>query len=184
MRVTDEHNTEIEKKLFDVLKVMLRSATIDQIKTNDIIAAAGISRATFYRRFQDKYDLLNRGYEEILKQTLYQVYQGAAWSEGSFAIWQAIKEDIKFFQNALQSTDMNSLKNYIFQISLDLHLYIMEQGGEDISDWKTVTALKLYLYGSIETMLGWIRNGMQEPIEDMVEVFHRSLPVYFARHFH
>ena len=45
---------------------------MNNITTEKIVQEAKISRATFYRYFKDKYDVLNRNYKELLDSCLNQ----------------------------------------------------------------------------------------------------------------
>lgn len=79
---------------------------------------------------------------------------------------------------------MNSLKNYIFDMSKDFHLNILERNGIDIEDWKTIKVIESYIYGNLEIMEIWILDGMKEPIDEMIEVFNKGLPCEFAKYFY
>ncbi|MBR3178888.1 MAG: helix-turn-helix transcriptional regulator, partial [Clostridia bacterium] len=45
---------------------LIRKAEFESLTVNDIVREAGISRATFYRHFRDKYDVMNFNYFRLL----------------------------------------------------------------------------------------------------------------------
>ena len=53
LRVLKTHN-----KITEALGAMMTETTFDNITVYDLCARAGIRRATFYKHFEDKYDLL------------------------------------------------------------------------------------------------------------------------------
>ncbi len=169
--------------LFKGITKLLQRQAIDKITVKDIINQAGVSRATFYRYYYDKYDLLNSYYEMILEDTLYRFKSDMTWEEAVYSIYKEIKRNLKFYQNAISSSDQNSLKNYIFEMSREFHLNVLEENGIDINDWKTVKAIESYIYGNLEIMHLWIKDGMKESIEDMMEVFDMGIPSEFIRYF-
>src|SRR5690554_987423 len=130
----DQRTTE--NMLFKALNDLLQKKTIDKLSVTEIIKEAGISRATFYRYYADKYDLLNSSYRKILERTLFQYHEGVPWEVTEYNLYKEIRDNVKIFQNAIESTDINSLKNYIFDVSMDFHLGILKEFNVDISDWK------------------------------------------------
>ncbi len=178
-----QYDMEVNQILFEALRRLMQTIPIDSLSVKDIIQCAGVSRATFYRHFKDKYDLMNQSYESILEQTLYKFYEGMKWKEAASLIYYAIKKDLSFFQNALTSSDANSLKNYIYKISMDLYIYTLEKNGENIEDWRTINLLKIWIYGSLELTTIWIQNGMKEPIDEMMEIVKIGMPLRFSRYF-
>ncbi|MPW27028.1 TetR family transcriptional regulator [Alkalibaculum sp. M08DMB] len=172
-----------DKLLFDALSSLLQFNTIDKLTVSDIIKEAGVSRSTFYRYYCDKHDLLNSNYEKILENTLYRFKEGVKWEDAVYSIYHVIKINLKLFQNAFKSSDVNSLKNYIFNMSRTFHLEILEKNGVNIREWKNIKVLESYIYGNLEIMQIWILEGMDESIEDMMEVFDRGIPSEFIKYF-
>lgn len=41
------------------IKTLIKKQPLDKITVTDIVSTAGKTRQTFYRHFQDKYDLVN-----------------------------------------------------------------------------------------------------------------------------
>jgi AcrR family transcriptional regulator len=179
---------EMEKKvaenlLFDALSQLLQKKSIDKLSVKEIIQEADVSRSTFYRYYYDKHDLLNSNYEKILENTLYRFNEGISWKDSVYSIYSVIKENLKLFQNAFRSSDVNSLKNYIFNMSKDFHIAVLEKNGVDIHDWKTIKALESYIYGNLEITQIWVMEGMKEPLEDFIEVLIMGIPSQFIHYF-
>ena len=55
-----------ERDIIYAFNRLLTSVEVEKITTQMIADEAGIGRATFYRYFKDKYDVLNRNYKELL----------------------------------------------------------------------------------------------------------------------
>ena len=62
---------ESHQLLAEALARLLREVPIDKLSVTDIVSEAGLSRATFYRCYYDKYKLLNESYDNVLARTLY-----------------------------------------------------------------------------------------------------------------
>lgn len=179
----NQNEEELEQHLFDALLELMEKVPLDKLSVSHILQHAHVSRSSFYRRYLDKYDLVNKSYEKLLDKTLYGYLKGRGWHECVVAIYEVFRAHLSFFQNALASQDPNSLKNYIYQISLNLYLEILKRNGEDIEDWHTVALIRIHIYGNLELMCQWIEEGMKQEIDEMIQLSMESLPQRFKPYF-
>ena len=54
-----ENQDRTREKLARAIKEEMERAPLDKITVTQIVERAGVTRQTFYRNFQDKYDLAN-----------------------------------------------------------------------------------------------------------------------------
>ena len=52
-------NNNIKYKLANAMKECMVSSPVEKITVKEICDTCGVTRQTFYRNFQDKYDLIN-----------------------------------------------------------------------------------------------------------------------------
>lgn len=178
---------EMEKKaaeelLFGALTKLLHEKSLDKLSVTDIIKESGVCRATFYRYYSDKYDLFNSNYRKILEETLFRFNEGIPYVEVQHSLYMVLNKNIKLFQNAFRSSDANSLKNYIFKMSMDFFLGVLKKNGININDWKIKKRIEAFVYGNLEITAIWILEGAKEPVEDLSEVLNVGLPFEY-RHF-
>ena len=169
--------------LHSALTRLLREESIDKIHVRDIVHEANVSRATFYRHFYDKYGLFNAGYDRVLRRTLYRFPATKTWKDAVRSLYREIQKDLRVYQNAIRSDDVNGLKNYIFRISKDFHILILRRNGVNTEDWKVEKPIESYIYGNLEVMCPWIENGMKEPIDQMQDVMDTVMPSRFRPYF-
>lgn len=174
---------EIEQSLFNSLYEWMMTTPIDKISVNQIVDRAYVSRASFYRRYQDKYDLLNQAYERILEQTLFTFNQGNTWRDSIYQIYAVIGDNWKFFRNAFHSTDCNSLKHYIFDRTLRLESEILRRNGVDPDDPANTYRLIAYVSGGLELTVRWVDDHAQFPLPKLVEIFIENVPDGFKDFF-
>lgn len=101
----------VRKALAEGLKTHLRKAPFSKITVEDICEAAQISRRSFYRQFQDKYELLNwlydyefcRFVDESADKTIWDYYPD---------ICRHLYGDREFFLNAFSVTGQNSFRDF------------------------------------------------------------------------
>ncbi len=175
--------TSTKQLVYESLSKLLLTKSIENLTVNDIIRSSGVSRATFYRHFLDKYDVMTSYYKSILESTLFTFNEGVPWKDAVCAIYGVIKDNPKFFQNAFRCQDANSLKCFIYRMSRDFHLDILRRSGVDISDWRVVWTLESHIYGGLEITDRWIMGGAKESVDELVDVLNKGIPSIFVKYF-
>ncbi len=175
--------SHMKKSLFIALHKEMRNQCIDKISVSKLLKSATVSRSTFYRYFYDKYQLLNTYYDSILNQTLYRYEKDLSWTEALSSIYIEIKNNLEFYQNALQSNEMNCLREHIMKISNDFHFSILEKNNVNLNNWKNKKLIQSYIFGNFDLMCLWINEGMKEPISEMVPLMTSRLPEQFIQFF-
>lgn len=176
-------DAEFKRCMFEALARLMQVKPLDSITVADIVAEAHVSRATFYRRFKDKYDLLNSSYELILHNTLLHVTEGTAWRESIRQIYRVIGDNAPFFKAAFASSDRNSLEAYIFNRTLALEQDILLAGGLDVSDKRIQYRLRAYVAGGLQLTRDWVRSGADMPLDELVDILVEMVPEPFRPYF-
>ena len=69
-------NESIKYKLADAMKQCMKDTPVEKITVREISEACGVTRQTFYRNFQDKYDLINWYFDKILLESFEHMGEG------------------------------------------------------------------------------------------------------------
>ena len=179
----EKETEELSSCLFDALYELMQTCTIDQLSVSQIIQHAHVSRASFYRRYKDKYDLLNHTYEQILKKTLFNVKTGSTWKQSIYLIYKVIYDNAVFFKNALTSEDPNSLSNYIYEQGMHLESEILEMNGIDTTEPAVHYRLASYVAGGLELTIIWLKDDVRLPLNELVEILFEMVPDMFKEYF-
>ena len=84
-----------------------------------------------------------------------------------------------FFRRALRSTDPNGLRAYIFRISYQLYIDMMEKYGMDMPEKKNRILLWGYIHGSLAVTCEWVERGMPESVDTLFRICYELLPYEF-----
>ena len=134
------------------IKSLIKKQPLDKITVTDIVSTAGKTRQTFYRHFQDKYDLVNWYFEKLV-----------------------LKEHA-FFKEAFKSNDYNNLIHYDFCCIYDFYKeYIHKNTGKTLSS-DIDFLLKMYCRGSVDMTVEWVLNDMPISKEDIVIYLIEAIP--------
>ena len=99
------------------LKELTKKKSIHKISIAEITKHCGMNRQTFYYHFRDKYELVSWIYYYEIIRVVTKDKTLRDWSDGIMQILTIMKNDISFYQNALNITGQNSFEEYLFVVS-------------------------------------------------------------------
>lgn len=157
------------------LKDLLEHQPLDKLTVTDIVKHSGMTRQTFYRYFQDKYDLVNWYFEKLADKSFRQIGNSSTLREGLIKKFTFILNDKVFFSQAFQSKDYNNVENYDYQCILEFYKHIIQKKIGDIP-FDILFLLEMYCHGSITMTVNWAVSGMQETPEQIADLLIEALP--------
>lgn len=159
------------------LKKLLLQKPLDKITINDLTTDCGISRMAFYYHFKDIYDLT----EWVCMEDAARALQGKktydSWKEGLTQIFEAVLENKPFILNVYHSVSREQIENYLFRLTYNLIMGVVEEKSEEIviSEEEKKFIADFYKYGFVGVMLDWIKQGMKEDYQEIVEKMSTAL---------
>lgn len=156
---------------------LLEDKDYEQITVTDIIEKADYNRATFYRHYRDKEELVTEIIErqiEILIEAILQPLKNKEMME----IRELKPKDIKIFEHILEEIEFyrlwdklktipNFLINYIDALKYLHFSYIKFVVPHEDIDKNLYT--KFYVYGIVGILFSWMENDFREPPSFMAE---------------
>ena len=103
-----------KQAIVDAFNELIQVHEFGEITIGDIVEQAEVSRATFYRYFKDKYDVMNANYKEILDKNYalsssYRDLFERLFSEG--------ETQLRKIKGVLRSDGVNSFEKYVYHYS-------------------------------------------------------------------
>lgn len=166
------------KRLEDIVRQMLKTSTIDNLRVGKIIEAAGINRTAFYRHYSDKYDIVNRTFEreanawltiELRSKRLVLLNR-----ERMISYLEHLLENRSVVLNALSETEPNSLRPYAARFFTQLILDLAEQSGVENTD-QIELVVRMFCIGAVGHVIFWLRDPKQD-IEDIYSSLRLLFP--------
>ena len=84
--------------LFQAIEKLVGQKQFSKITVQDILDEAEVSRRTFYKYFNDKYDLANSFYENYVTNQILIHYDGSNWRELLIQVCVFILKNQNYFQ--------------------------------------------------------------------------------------
>lgn len=148
-------------------KHLMEKKAFDKITISDISNEAKINRQTFYYHFHDKYELLNTVFYNDIIVELIDGFSIDNWTEKFFTLLITIKNNAKFYKNALNTNYGNEFRTYLLDITQKLLYEFIEKLTEkrSIDDADRRYISKFFAYGITGIIIDWVTSGMKDSPE-------------------
>lgn len=159
------------------LKRLMLQKPFEKITINDLTKDCGISRMTFYNHFRDIYDLVEWSCEEDGKQALRDNKTYDTWQEGLLLIFEAVLANKPFILSVYRSVSREQIETYLFGLTCGLIENVVEEKsvGRDITEEEKRFIAEVYKYSFVGIMLDWVKQGMKEQPELLVDKLSTAL---------
>lgn len=163
-----EANLIVKTKITTALFRLLKEKSISEISITEIIHSAGVARASFYRNYASKENVLITLISDILED-----YRKNLKNDGDyFYTYENIYMSFEYFQRYSEYAIDLHYYGYGSLILMKLNQFHEEVAGT--MSIKSIERYKLYMYmGSLyNTAMVWLINGMKESIEEIANIFY------------
>ncbi|MBE6829934.1 MAG: TetR family transcriptional regulator [Ruminococcaceae bacterium] len=153
------------------LKNLLLQKPLDKITINDIAEDCGINRMTFYYHFKDIFDLVEWSCVEDATKALEGKKTYDTWQQGFLQIFEAVLANKPFILNVYHSVSREQVEIYLYKLTYDLLIGVVEEKaqGMAVRDEDKKFIADFYKYGFVGLMLDWIKNGMKEEPQTIID---------------
>lgn len=160
------------------LKNLLLQKPLNKITINDIAEDCGINRMTFYYHFKDIYDLVEWACIEDAAKALEGNKTYDTWQQGFLNIFNAVLENKPFIMNVYHSVSREQVELYLYKLTYDLLIGVVEEKAADmvVRDEDKKFIADFYKYAFVGIMLNWIKNGMKDGPQQIVD--HLSILIH------
>ena len=153
------------------LKHLLLQKPLNKITISDIAEDCGINRMTFYYHFRDIYDLIEWVCVEDAARALEGKKTYDTWQQGFLNIFQAVLENRPFILNVYHSVSREQVELYLYKVTYDLLIGVVEEkaAGMVVREEDKRFIADFYKYAFVGLMLDWIKNGMKEDPQRIID---------------
>ncbi|WP_139652534.1 hypothetical protein [Raoultibacter phocaeensis] len=148
----------IQSSIWSACSDYLSVRTIEEIRTSEIISKAAVGRSTFYRKFRDKYEVVNFGFKAIYDTCFFSRSTRFAFTELSFLrLLIELSKRRTVVLNAVASNTQSNLRRFTVTYFRGVVVHDLSRAGickKVLESHETV--LEIYLVGIVDYLFDWI----------------------------
>lgn len=160
--------------IVDAFNRLILKIELERITVADIAREAGIGKATFYRYFKDKYDVMNDNYKQLLDGYLMQC---SNYRDLYYMLYRGGQTQLKSISRAFHSTGVNSFENYIYSYSMSVAERITREnrGGQGFTP-EEVLQVDVFCYGISYMYKKWTLGQYPISAEKAADLLYAMMP--------
>lgn len=171
-----EERKELTRELLtSAFKELMQQMPFEKITIKMITDKAGVIRPTFYKHFQDKYEVL----EWILQKDItdkIQVLIDNDMEDGLFLLLcHCLDKDRKFYKRAYEITGQNSfesmMQDFLYRLLLQLLDKYPLKHPEKLGRLSKESIARIYMYGLADSIKYWILENTYPSAEELNEAY-------------
>lgn len=168
MKETDkryEANRQVKIKISRALIKLMEQMPFSDITITDIVQTAGVARASYYRNFESKEEVLIKVTDDIMNE----YRKKAAKLDGGFFSYPSILLIFRYFRSYKRFI-LCVFKSGLAYIYLDMFDRELENQMGDMP-FNDIKRYNVYFYSGAlyNVFLKWLENGMKESPQEMAE---------------
>ena len=162
---------------------LLAENNISKITVSKICENAQINRATFYKYYDNPYDLLKKTEGELLDglQRKIEVHNGRNFADMMRIVLNDLKDNADVYTVIFSGNGDMPFRERVFSLCHRENMEYISESFPDLGDERREWLYDFVLEGSNGIINKWISEGMKESIDDIVD-FTDSLAK--SIHFH
>ena len=163
-------------RLAEAAKKCMAASGTDAMTVTQIVQTCGVTRQTFYRNFQDKYDLINWYFDKLLAKSFEHMGMGKTVYDALVKKFTYIQEEHVFFAAAFKYDSQNSLRQHDFELILDFYENLIREKTGRIPDETIHCILEMYCHSSIYMTVKWVLGELECAPEGLAKILVDGMP--------
>ena len=163
-------------RLAYAMKECMKTASVETITVKQIVEQCQLTRQTFYRNFQDKYDLINWYFDKLLLKSFEHMGRGKTVYDALTKKFTYIQEEQDFFSAAFRYDEQNSLREHDFELILEFYENLIYEKTGRRPDEHIHWLLEMYCQSSIYMTIKWVTGGLTCSPEELAVILVDGMP--------
>jgi AcrR family transcriptional regulator len=141
-----------------------------------ILEKSEVSKASFYRHYVDKFDLVNKIFDHLIPQEANQVGKTIKWSEFMLVLFDVFGKNRSFLSEGYKCDDYNNLVRHSNEFFSKLILHVLSNKNVDVTQRDIVLSSQFFAVSLNSFMIDWVEKGGQDTIYNLVRLMHEAVP--------
>ncbi|WP_087881580.1 TetR/AcrR family transcriptional regulator C-terminal domain-containing protein [Arabiibacter massiliensis] len=174
---TDSDRVLVTKRaIFHALYELMEERDFAKLTVGDIIERAGVSRSTFYRCFEDKYDVVNWSFKRFKNIRIQDRDQYYSFESSLRVMLRYLAEHRRYFAHALRYTGQSSLRDFMYETNVEYMAQCWSEEHGDRLDYGTRAMIQFAGAGMSKIVERWVLDGCEQEVEDVAAAIESLVP--------
>lgn len=166
-------NLRVKESITNALFFLMQEKTLSEITVTEIIDRAKVARASFYRNYRSKLDVITVFISDILER----FRNGREMTSINYRSHQYVKKVLIYFRTYAQYLVDLYNANLISLVIDGVNAFQAALEGDALVSPYKKYSVSIYGGALFNMALEWARGGCTEPVEDMVDIFCREMKI-------
>lgn len=174
---TDSDRVLVTKRaVFHALYELMEERDFAKLTVGDIVDRAGVSRSTFYRCFEDKYDVVNWSFKRFKNIRLQDKDKYFSFDSSLRVMLRYLAEHRRYFAHALRYTGQSSLRDFMYETNEEYMVQCWSEAHGDQLDYAVRAAIQFSSAGMSKIVERWVLDGCGQSVEDVAAAIVSLVP--------
>lgn len=166
----------IKQHIWESFYELLTITPFEKLTVERIAAHSGVAKSTFYRHFQDKYDVMNYNSEALVNRLIGGRFC-RDWYEFLLFMFQEIEKDKEYYRRVFRTSGQNAHSRFLFEYTFGFvkSRYLSASGHTELTKWEQYE-IGHYCHGSVDTLEDWLREASPMQAEEMAKLYYDAMP--------
>ena len=175
---TDSDRVLMTKRaIFRALCELMDERDFSKIGVGDVLERAGVSRSTFFRCFNDKYDIINWSFKRFKNIRVKDRDRYVSFDSSLRVLLDHLEQNRRYYVQALHYTGQNSLRDYMYETNEEYMVQCWHAAhGPAELDYGQMSTVRFAAAGFSKIIEQWVLNGCMEPVDDVATAIVSLVP--------
>lgn len=169
---------ETKIRIASMLNELLKEKNIERVSVVELCQKSNVSRTTFYKYFQDIYDIHQWLWKYYLADCMNNIYVQYGWYDGLLKFFSVMLKHKELFQNSEKGITPFPEQGYENVLKIIKRKFY--QKGIYLTA-KEKVILKYCIYMQASATSKWIRDKMQDDPKEVTKALIYALPDFIPR---
>lgn len=165
-----------KQQIWNAFYELCKTMPFNKITVEKIVQHSGVAKATFYRHFKDKYDVLNYNSTAIAERIIGE-RPCKDWREFLGYMFEEIEKEKQYYRKAFQTSGQNAHSGFLFEYSnfIVKRCYMLFNGLSEITK-EDEYIIAHYCYGCVAIIEVWLNDSTKLTTSQMADLFYEMMP--------
>ena len=163
--------------IIDAAFSLFEKQSFQQLTVQDILNEAHVSRATFYKYFSDKHELMHLYYRSYMDRNIEEHFNGHNWREIAEKLFSFILTKQSFFLNVKDTEGQDSFWDFLRSYSFDFYcaVKLRNEKRESLTEYERLTIIS-HIDGAITLLKMYIEGKVGMAPEELAKLICSTIP--------